>query len=201
MTGQALLLALAMNAAVAFCQTQRMLIESQNFTVPSGGTAQPRAMCLDASSHSPSPATRFASAPQNLGDISVTVPGGKQMSLQQAIDRHILEVRGTQGYSAVEFRNLLTSGEIKVAVRRNSVVVPDGAHATDELRGLPQLEAASAKFDQAGLWQARAVQQAAAPHVSPSPAADPSPPIQTPQQQTPQQLTPQQLAPQQQQRN
>jgi hypothetical protein len=165
-----------MNAAVAFCQTQRMLIESQNFTVPSGGTAEPRAMCLDASSHSPSPATRFASAPKDLGDILVTAPGGKQMSLQQAIDRHILEVRGTQGYSAVQFRNLLTNGDIKVAVRRNSVVVPEGAHATDELKGLPQLEVTSAKYDQAGLWHARAEQQAAAaPQASPPPVADPSP--------------------------
>jgi hypothetical protein len=170
---QLLSLAFSVGAAVAIADpqkmigdTQRMLIEAQSFSIPSGGKAQPRAMCLDAASHSPTPATRFVFAPTSLGDIQVSVPGGKQMTLQQAIDRHIVEVRGTQGYSSVEFRNLLPSGEIKVVVQRNSVVAPDKSYRTGDLRGLPELESRKLT-SQAALWQSRAVQsgQAATPAV------------------------------------
>jgi hypothetical protein len=134
-----------------------MLIESQNFSIPAGGKAEPRAMCLDASSASPTPATRFAVAPKDVGDIRVTVPGGKEMSLQAAIDKHIIEVRGTQGYSSVEFRNLLPSGEIKVNVVKNSVVMPDASYRAEDLKGLPELKAAHL-VSQSALWESRAVQ-------------------------------------------
>jgi hypothetical protein len=160
---QLLLIALSVDAAAALAAnqtTQRMLIESQNFSIPAGGKAEPRAMCLDASSASPSPATRFAVAPKDLGDIRVTVPGGKEMSLQAAIDKHIVEVRGTQGYSSVQFRNLLPSGEIKVNVVKNSVVMPDGSYRAEDLKGLPELKAEHL-VSQSALWESRSVQMAA----------------------------------------
>jgi hypothetical protein len=177
---QLLLLVLSAEAAVALADTQRMLIESQNFSIPPGGKAQPRAMCLDEASHSPDPSTRFGSAPGSLGDIRVNVPGGKEMSLQQAIDRHIVEVRGTQGYSSVEFRNLMSSGEVKVSVRRNSVVIPDGSHRTDDLRGLPELKASAPMASQEALWHSRSVQQARQSNVpaATDPEGTTPPPVQ-----------------------
>jgi hypothetical protein len=154
---QLALLGLSVNAAVALADVQRMLIESQSFSIPAGGKAEPKAMCLDASSSSPSPATRFGLAPKDLGDIRVTTPDGKQMSLQAALDKHIVEVRGTQGYSAVEFRNLLTSGELKVNVVHNSVVIPDASYRTADLKGLPELQG-TRLVSQSALWESRSVQ-------------------------------------------
>lgn len=98
-------------------------------------------------------------APKDLGDIRVTLPDGKQMPLQAAIDKHILEIRGINGYSAVEFRNLLPAGVIKVAVRRNSVVMPDSSYETADLKGLPELQATRLET-QSALWASRSQQQA-----------------------------------------
>lgn len=156
-----LLLVSSVQVAQAAVETQRMLIESQNFSIPAGGKAEPRAMCLDSGAASPTPATRFAKAPQTLGDIRVILPDGRQMDLQKAIDKRIVEVRGAQGYASVEFRSLLPSGDIKVEVRRNSVVVPESDHATDDLKGLPELQATHLKSQQE-LWASRSQQIAAA---------------------------------------
>jgi hypothetical protein len=155
---QLLLAGLAVNAAVALADVQRMLIESQSFSIPAGGKAEPRAMCLDASQSSPSPATQFTVAPKGeLGDIRVTTADGRQMPLQEAIDKHIVEVRGTRGYAAVEFRNLLSSGEIKVDVLHNSVVIPDASYRTADLQGLPELHA-TRLMSQSALWASRSAQ-------------------------------------------
>lgn len=165
-----LLVAISMSTALALAGTsQRMFIEAQNFSIPAGGTSQPRAMCLDESAPSPSPATRFTYAPASLGDIRIAV-NGHEMPLQSAIDRHIIEVRGTQGYSSVKFRNLLPSATVKVLVRRNSVLIPDRSYATADLRGLPELAAAGMKVDQQELWASRRGAPRTLAPIAPSPA-------------------------------
>lgn len=151
----ALFLVLVSSTAVG-AVPQRMLLPTQSFTVPPGGSSDATSYCLDQYAKSPSIGSRFEAASAALGDISVSVPGKGTHTLQAALQNKIVEVVGNGGYDTVTFRNLTNESPITVSIKRNSVVVPPDNASTDDIARLPAFGSpGQPALDQEVIWDTR----------------------------------------------
>jgi hypothetical protein len=115
---------------------QRMLLAPGVYAVPPGGHYDADAFCLDESLAAPQPGDPLSNAPASLGDAVVTVEGASPLSLQAAVDQHIVQVEGLGGldYSHVRIMNLSPTKNVQVIVKTPSVLAERKDSPMEDLR-------------------------------------------------------------------
>jgi hypothetical protein len=103
---------------------QRMLLAPGVYTMLPSGHYDADAFCLDESLAAPLPGDPLSNAPASLGEAVVTVEGASPLSLQAAVDQHVIQVEGLGGldYSHVRIMNLSSTKNVQVIVKTPSVL-------------------------------------------------------------------------------
>ncbi|HWK47053.1 MAG TPA: hypothetical protein VNT30_20190 [Stellaceae bacterium] len=157
-------------AEAAVHKYQRMVIAPGIYGLRPGGSSDAEAFCLDEALAAPIPGVALSRVEAEALDATVTVADASPITLQSAIDRHIIAVEGLGGldFAHIRLKNLLPDRAVKVEVKAASVLaenddypMADARKFTPALRDIvrPQLarreeEADEHKVVQQRVWTA-----------------------------------------------
>ena len=135
----ALLLAtLSAGAALAITPGfQRMVIAPGCYALAPGQSVEVPAYCLDQDMAPPPQGAILPNAPSKFGTALVKIAAGGALSIQAALDQHLLQVEGAGNDAHVRLRNL-TSSRLELCIGSPPVVMANGDYASGDLAKLYQ---------------------------------------------------------------
>ncbi len=125
------LLAAATGRAEA-AASQRMVIPPGCYSLSPGDHYDVPAYCLDQTFSPPPSGADLSYAPASFGDAAVLVQGGVPLTLQAALQQHLVAVEGLGDHRRVRLRNL-GAEKIQICIRAPTVVMGNGDYYTGDL--------------------------------------------------------------------
>ncbi|HLI11514.1 MAG TPA: hypothetical protein VKY65_07930 [Alphaproteobacteria bacterium] len=111
---------------------QRMILAAGCYDLPPAASCDAAAFCLDQARAAPPAGSRLATAPAGFGKAVVKVNGGAPLSLQAALDRHLVSIEGLGEHLRLRLRNL-THDRIAICFTAPMVVMGNGETYTGDL--------------------------------------------------------------------
>ncbi len=127
-----LTLAAAAPAPAAAAGFQRMVIAPGCYALAPGKSLEVPAYCLDQSMAPPASGAILANAPQSFGATLVKTAAGGGLTLQAALEQHLLQVEGAGSDARVSLRNL-TESPLEICVTTPTVIMANGNYAIGDL--------------------------------------------------------------------
>jgi hypothetical protein len=128
-----LLLALIAAAAPALAApAQRMVIAPGCYSLAPGDHYDIPAYCLDQSFVPPASGAELSEAPAQFGNAAVLIEGGLPLSLQAALQQHLVAIEGLGDHTSLRLRNLGAT-PLQICIRAPTVVMGSGDNYTGDL--------------------------------------------------------------------
>jgi len=121
-------------SGVSHAQTQRLMLPRGSFKIPAAGSSIRPSICLDYHRAPPAPGSSLNKLLISSHSKVIEI-GNQKYSLHEAIQKKLLEIRATQDFLEVEFKNL-SKQEIKINFGDETVI----AEKFERVRDLPNLE-------------------------------------------------------------
>jgi len=127
-----LTLVVAAHAPAAAAGFQRMVIAPGCYALAPGKSLEVPAYCLDQSMAPPASGAILSNAPAPFGATLVKTAAGRGLSLQAALEQHLLQVEGAGSDARVSLRNL-TQSPLEICIKTPTVIMANGNYAIGDL--------------------------------------------------------------------
>jgi hypothetical protein len=122
--------------------TQRMIIPPGCYSLAPGDHYDVSAYCIDQSFAAPASGAVLGYAPASFGEAAVVIEGGIPLTLQAALEQHLIAIEGLGDHLRVRLKNL-TAQKLQICIRAPTVVMGNGDYYSGDL---PQIYDAIAKM-------------------------------------------------------
>jgi hypothetical protein len=128
----ALILAAAFAPAPAEAAFQRMLLAPGCYAIAPGGHYDVAAYCLDQALAAPASGALLSYAPQRYGSAAVRLGSGRSLSLQEALEKGLLQIQGLGDKATVRLVNPGLE-KIELCITTPTVLMGNGQFFTADL--------------------------------------------------------------------